>query len=130
MTRSVDTDRLAAAGQIMLLLRQSPSFREIVSAHESGERPILIALVDDSLEEVVERIHSIGLPVMLVVQEPATLTVMAVNAREAESDVVWAPAPANATIGNVLSRFGKRPFGVSDPVPDRELILKPVEVAV
>jgi hypothetical protein len=130
MTRSVDTDRLAAAGQIMLLLRRSSSFREIVSAHESGERPILIALVDDALQEVVERIHDIGLPVALVVQGPASLTVMTVNAREAESDVVWEPAPADATIGTVLSRFGKRPFGVPDPVAKRELILKRVEVGV
>ena len=50
MARSVDTERLEAAGQIMLLLRRSPSFREIVAAHESGERPILVALADDPLQ--------------------------------------------------------------------------------
>ena len=41
---SVDADRLAAAGEIMSILRRRPSVRESISAQESGERPILVGV--------------------------------------------------------------------------------------
>ena len=136
MARTVDTDRLAVTGQILLMLRQSPSFRELVSAHESGDRPILVALVDDLLVEVIERIHAIGLPITLVVpDESGTPTVMTVTARDPEQEigVRWAPAHPDATIGLVVSHFskeGSKPLELSDPVAaNRELVLQIVPSA-
>jgi hypothetical protein len=131
MARTVDTHRLAVTGQILLMLRQSAPFREIVAAHESGERPILVALVDDSLDEVVERIHDIGLPVTLVVPSASgSPTVMTVKARDPEQEVRWQPAHPDATIGLIVSHFSKAGpsvLGVPDPAADRELVLQLVE---
>ena len=133
MARTVDADRLAVARQVMLMLRQSRALRETVAAHESGERPILIALIDDPLKEVVDRIHDIGLPVTLVVpDELANPTVMTVRARDPKREDRWEPAPRDATIGLVVSQFRKeRPaaVGVPGPSADRELVLQLVEVS-
>jgi hypothetical protein len=133
MARMVDADRLAAARQVMLMLRRSPSLRATIAAHESGERPILIALIDDPLEEVVDRIHGIGLPVTLVVPSRAeSPTVMTVRAGDPEHDDLWEPAPTGATIGLVVSHFRKnRPVAVGVPgsSADHKLILQLVDVS-
>jgi hypothetical protein len=131
MARTVDAKRLAAAGQIMIMLRQSPLFRETVAAHESGERPILVALPDDPLEEVIDRIHAIGLPVTLVVPgESENPTVITVHAREPEQGVIWEEATPGATIGLVVSHFHKEPLAplsVPDP-PKHGLVLELVNL--
>jgi hypothetical protein len=62
MARVVDADRLAGAGEIMSILRRRPSVRELASAQESGERPILVAAIDDPLQAVLDRIDAIGPP--------------------------------------------------------------------
>ena len=115
------------------MLRQSPLFRETVAAHESGERPILIVSIDDPLDEVVERIDDIGLPVTVVMPGgAASPTVMTVHARDPDQEILWEPAPAGATIGLVVSQFGKkRPAAVRvpDPSANRELLLELVELS-
>ena len=132
MARTVDADRLAAARQVMLMLRKSSALRETVAAHESGEQPILIALVEEPLEDVVDRIHDIGLPVTLVVPtETGGPTVMTVRARDPEREDRWEAAPPGATIGLIVSRFRKErraAMGVSGPT-DRELVLQLVDLS-
>jgi hypothetical protein len=66
MARAVDADRLAAAGEIMSILRGRPSVREAIAAHVSGERPILVASIDDPLQAVLDRIAATGSPLDLV----------------------------------------------------------------
>jgi hypothetical protein len=133
MARTVDTDRLAALRQVLLMLRRSSSFRETIAAHESGERPILIALIADPLSEVVERIHAVGLPVSLVVPgESGIPTVMTVTARHPQQQVGfrWEEAHPDATMGLIVSHFSKQgptPLEVPDPAADRELVLQLVK---
>jgi hypothetical protein len=131
MARGVGADRLAAARQVMSMLRQSPSFREIIAANASGERPIVIVSIDDPLEEVVDRIWSIGLPVALVVPgEGRSPTVLTVHERDPQREVPWEPAPAGATIGLVIEQFeAKRAaaVGVPDPADREPMILELVE---
>jgi hypothetical protein len=133
MARMVNADRLAAARQVMLMLRQSPRLRETIAAHESGERPILIALAEDPLEEVVDRIHDIGLPVTLVVPgEASSPTVMIVRARDPKQEDLWEPTPTDATIGLIVSRFHQMQpaaVGVSGTSADSELVLQLVELS-
>jgi hypothetical protein len=107
MARAAGADGLAVAGQIMSILRRSPEFRESVVAHDSGERPIMVAAIDDRLEEVVDRIRAVGLPLTLCVPGgSASITVMTVRAGgTAEQAAAWTPAPADATLGMIVSRF-------------------------
>lgn len=128
MTEAVDSDRLAAAGLMMSILRKSPLVRESVAAHESGERPILVASIDDPLEEVVERIHGVGLPLTLcVLGGSASMTVMTVTADVPEREAEWESAPPNATIGMVVAHFWTKSsasFRVPDLTAGRELALQ------
>jgi hypothetical protein len=117
----------------MLMLRQSPRLRETIAAQESGERPILIALADDPLEEVVDRIQEIGLPVTLVVPgEESNPTVMTVRARDPHQEDLWEPTPTGATIGLIVSQFRKlrqAAVGVPGSSADREFVLQLVELS-
>jgi hypothetical protein len=128
MAKTVDAAGLAAARQIMLLLRRNPSIRESVAAQESGEQPILVASIDDPLTEVIERINAVGLPVTLCVTAgSASMTVLTVRAGIAGEEAGWEPVPPNATIGVVVSRFWMKSsatFRVPDPTADLELNLQ------
>ena len=128
MARTVDADRLAAARQIMSMLRRSPSFRSAVPEHDSGERPILIASIDEPLEEVIERIHAVGLPVMLFVPGgSASMTVMIVDSHSPEQESLWEPAPPDATIGFLVSHFWMQRAAASrvpDPTANRDLFVQ------
>jgi hypothetical protein len=128
MTEAVEPDRLAAARLMMSILRESPSVRESVAAHESGERPILVASIDDPLEDVVERIHGVGLPVTLcVLGGSASMTVMTVRADVPEQEAGWESAPPNATIGMIVAHFwlkSSASFRVPDLAANRELALQ------
>jgi hypothetical protein len=128
MARTVDADRLAAARQIMSMLRRSPSFRSAVPEHDSGDRPILIASIDDPLEEVIQRVHAIGLPLMLFVPGgSASMTVMIVNTDSPEQGSLWEQAPPDATIGLLVSHFWTQraaAFRVPDPAANRDLFVQ------
>jgi predicted transcriptional regulator len=131
MARAVGADQLAAARQAMLMLRRSASFRDTVAAHESGERPIVIVSADDRLDEVVERIRGVGLPVTLVVPgEGENPTVMTVHEREPQQEI-WESMPADVTIGVVVSRFREKVpavMGVPGPSAKLGLVLQLVDL--
>src|SRR5512132_4179473 len=106
MASSVDTYRLAAAGQIMTMLRKGPAFRDTVAAQEAGERPILIASIDDSLQEVIDRIHAIGPPVTLFVPGGSTsMTVISVRVVTGDEGAKWKQVPPDATMRTLVSQF-------------------------
>jgi hypothetical protein len=105
MARALGASRLAAARQVISLLHGSRSFRESVVPQESGERPILLASIDDSMQKVLERIKAIGLPVTLCVPGGSTsisvVTVRAAEAHEHTSDPV--EVQPETTVGMFIS---------------------------
>ena len=126
MTRAVDANRLAAAGEIMSILRGRPSVRESIAAHESGERPILVTSIDDPLQAVLDRITATGPPLTLCVTAGSTsMTVITVRAvTSGEQEASWKPMPPDATLRSLVSRFWAEipvTFRLSDPVAKREL---------
>jgi hypothetical protein len=129
MARTVDADRLAAAGEIMSILRGRPSVRESIAAHESGERPILVTSIDDPLQAVLDRIAGTGPPLTLCVTAGSTsMTVITVRAVAAgEQEASWKPMPPDATLRNLVSRFWAEipvTFQLSDPVAKSALALE------
>jgi hypothetical protein len=129
MARAVDADRLAAAGEIMSILRGRPSVRESIAAHESGERPILVTSIDDPLQAVLDRIAATGPPLTLCVTAGSTsMTVIAVRAvAPGEQEASWKPMPPGATLRDLVSRFWAEipvTFQLSDPVAKSALALE------
>jgi hypothetical protein len=129
MGKAVDTDRLAAARQIMSKLRENESFRDSVVAHDLGERPIVVALIDDPIEEVMARMKAIGLPVTLCVPGGSTsMTVVTVRPADAEEPSAEStPVAPGITVGMVMSymwvKGGTVTFHVAEPAADLELKL-------
>lgn len=129
MARAVDADRLAAAGEIMSILRGRPSVRESIAAHESGERPILVTSIDDPLQAVLDRIAATGPPLTLCVTAGSTsMTVITVRAvAPGEQEASWKPMPTDATLRDLVSRFWAEipvTFQLSDPVAKSALALE------
>jgi hypothetical protein len=129
MTRAVDADRLAAAGEIMSILRGRPSVREAIAAHVSGERPILVASIDDPLQAVLDRIAATGPPLTLCVTAGSTsMTVITVRAvAPGEQETSWKPMSPDATLRSLVSRFWAEipvTFQLSDPVAKSALALE------
>ncbi len=92
MVREVGRDRLLAARQVVSMLLEPP-FRESVPDSAAGKRPILVASMDDRMEELLHRIRSIGLPVALCVRGgSASMTVATVRATEAHERFSSEPA--------------------------------------
>jgi hypothetical protein len=125
----VDADRLAGAGEIMSILRRRPSVRESISAQESGERPILVASIDDPLQIVLDRINAIGPTLTLCVTAGSTsMTVITVrNVATGEQEPSWRPMPPGTTLRSLVSRFWAEipvTFQLSDPVGKRHLALE------
>jgi hypothetical protein len=76
MASGISQDRLQAAREVVTLLRTDRSFRDSIVVNPCGERPILVATVDDPMEDVLRRVESTGLPVTLCVRAgSASITV-------------------------------------------------------
>ncbi len=76
MASGISRDRLQAAREVVTLLRTDRTFRDSIAVNQSGERPILVANVEDPMEDVLRRVEATGLPVTLCVRAgSASMTV-------------------------------------------------------
>lgn len=101
----VSDDRLAAAREVVTLLRTDRSFRDAIAVNPSGERPILVATVDDSMKDVLKRVESTGLPVTLCVRAgSASVTVATLRPVEPDDHPIDSqPIDPAASVGVFVS---------------------------
>jgi hypothetical protein len=122
MAEAVSQDRLQTAREVVARLREDPAFGGSIVANEAGERPILVASIDDSMRELLKRIGSIGLPVTLCVRGgSASMTVATVRAIEphdhpAESEAIHPKATVGMFISYVWVK-GSVAFHLEEPAP-------------
>ena len=123
MTRAVSRNRLLAARDVVSMLRRDPSFRESVVANTAGERPILVASVEDRMSELLTRIRRIGLPVTLYVRGgSASMTVATIRAVEADEHPRPQAIRSDITVGVFIANVWEKSsliFRVVEPSPPR-----------
>lgn len=126
MARSVASklsrNRLLAARDVVSLLRSDPSFREAIVANTSGERPILVASVEDRMSELLGRVSRIGVPVTLYVRGGTTSkTVVTLRAAAADehprSEAIRPDITVGVFIAQVWEKGGSILFHVAAPSP-------------
>jgi asparagine synthetase B (glutamine-hydrolysing) len=66
MARGVSQERLRAAREVVSLLRRDPSFRESVAVNEAGDRPIVVATLDERMDDLLRRVVAAGPPPVTV----------------------------------------------------------------
>lgn len=122
MAEAVSRDRLQTAREVVSKLREDPAFGESIVANESGQRPILVASIDDSMRELLQRIGSIGLPVTLCVRggsasiTVATIRAIEIHDHQAESEAIHPKATVGMFISYVWQR-GSVTFHLEEPAP-------------
>jgi hypothetical protein len=124
MARAVSRSRLRAARDVVSMLRRDPSFRQSIPANASGERPIVVASVEDRLSDLLERIRRIGPPVTLYVRGgPATKTVVTVRTLGAgegsPTEAIRPDITVGVFIAHVWEKGGSMSFHVAGPAPAR-----------
>jgi antitoxin (DNA-binding transcriptional repressor) of toxin-antitoxin stability system len=124
VARKLSRNRLLAARDVLSLLRRDPSFRDSVVANTSGERPILVASVEDHLSELLERVRRIGLPVTLYVRGgTATKTVVTIRTAETDehpqSEAIRPDITVGVFIAHMWEKGGSMSFHVAAPSPTR-----------
>jgi len=122
MAEAVSRDRLQTAREVVSRLRDDSAFGESIVVNESGQRPILVASIDDSMRELLQRIGSTGLPVTLCVCGGSTsMTVATIRATEphdhsAESAAIHPKATVGMFIAYVWEK-GSVVFHLEEPAP-------------
>jgi hypothetical protein len=66
MARGVSQDRLQAMREVVSLLGRDPSFRKSIAVNPDGERPIVVATLDDRMDDVLRRVVTSGPPPVTV----------------------------------------------------------------
>ncbi len=124
----ISPDRLQTARNVVSKLREDPAFRESIAANEAGERPIVVASIDDRMQGLLERIGAIGLPVTLCVQGgSASMTVATIRATEPQDHAEEStPVHPEASVGVFISYVwmkGSATIHLEEPAPAAEFEL-------
>jgi hypothetical protein len=125
----ISPDRLQTARNVVSKLREEPAFRELIVANETGERPIVVASIDDPMRDLLRRIHAIGLPVTLCVQGgSASLTVATIRATEPhdnpdDSTPIHPEAPVGMFVAYVWMK-GSVTMHLEEPAPAADFQLE------
>jgi hypothetical protein len=120
--RKLSRNRLLAARDVVSLLRSDPCFRESIVANTSGERPILVASVEDRMSELLGRVRRVGVPATLYVRGGTTSkTVVTLRAAEAEehprSEAIRPDITVGVFIAQVWEKGGSMLFHIAGPTP-------------
>lgn len=105
MASGISQDRLQAAREVVTLLRTDRPFRDSIAVNSSGERPVLVATVDDAMEDVLRQVESTGLPVTLCVRAgSASITVATMRPVEPDDHPVDSqPIAPGSCVGMFIS---------------------------